>query len=114
MKRTIESFKAAIRGIKETLKSEVNFKIMIAIASIAIGLMFYFPTLKIEKAILLTMIFSVLILELINSAIEKVLDFLQPQIDEKVKVIKDLMAAIVLIVSVGAIIIGLIIFLPYL
>ncbi len=114
MKRTIGGFKAAIKGLKETLLNEINFRIMAIIALIVVGLMFYFPTARFEKAILIVMIFSVLILELINSAIEKILDFLQPQIDERVRIIKDLMAAIVLIVSTGAIIVGLITFLPYL
>lgn len=114
MNRIIGGFKAAFKGIKETLRREINFKIMVVIALVVVGLMFYFPTSRIEKAILVVMIFSVLILELINSAIEKILDFLQSQIDERVRIIKDLMAAIVLIVSIGAIIIGLIVFLPYL
>ena len=66
-----------------------------------------------DKAILLTVIFSVLILELINNVVEKIMDFLQPNQDERVKIIKDLMAAIVLLASIGAVIIGLIIFWPY-
>jgi len=59
------------------------------------------------------MIFSVLILELINSAMERFLDFLQPAEDIRVKKIKDLLASIVLLVSLGAAIIGFLVFLPY-
>ncbi len=86
---------------------------MVVIAFFVLMAMFYFPTSKIEKAILLTVIFTILILELINSVFERFLDFLRPQKDERVRKIKDLMSAIVLTASLGSIIIGLIIFLPY-
>lgn len=114
IKNLINSFKSALNGLKGILIRETSFKIMAVIAVLIIAAMFYFPTSRIEKAALLIMIFSVLILELINSVIERLLDFLHPLPDEQVKIIKNLMAAIVLVVSIGAAIIGLVIFLPYL
>jgi len=114
MRKLKRSFIAAINGLKNTLVKERNFKIMFVIAILVIIAMFYFPTSRIEKVALLIMIFSVLVLELINSVIERLLDFSQPLPNDQVKIIKDLTAAIVLIVSVGAAIIGLVIFLPYL
>lgn len=113
-KKLSHSLKAARNGLKDVLIKEKSFKIMLIIAFLVIGAMFYFPTSRIEKVALLIMIFSVLILELINSVIERLLDFLHPLPDEQIKTIKDLMAAIVLVVSAGAAIIGSIIFLPYL
>ena len=50
---------------------------------------------------------------MVNIVIERLLDFLHPAHHEEVRVIKDLMAAIVLIASFGAAIIGLMIFWPY-
>ena len=108
------SFKAAWSGLKDVLIKEKSFKIMLIIAFLIIGAMFYFPTSRIEKVALLIMIFSVLILELINSVIERLLDFLLPLPDEQIKIIKDLMAAIVLVVCIGSTVIGLMIFLPHL
>jgi len=58
---------------------------------------------------LITGVFS---LELFNTAMEKFLDLFYPEKNEKVKNIKDLMAGGVAIVSIGAGIIGIIIFLP--
>lgn len=113
MKNLINSFKYALNGLREILVSEKNFKLMGFIALVVIFMMFYFPTNYLDKAILFTMIFSVLILETINFAIERLLDFLQPQYDERVKIIKDLMAAIVLLASLGAVIVGSIIFWQY-
>ncbi|MEE8131766.1 MAG: diacylglycerol kinase family protein [Candidatus Paceibacterota bacterium] len=113
-KKLSDSFKAAWRGLKDTLVEERSFKIMLIVTVLVIGAMFYFPTSRIEKVALLIMIFSVMILELINSVIERLLDFLHPLPNGQIKTIKDLMAAIVLVVSIGAVVIGMIIFLPYL
>lgn len=113
MFKLFDSFKYAISGLKKTLIFEKNFKTMALIALTIIIAMFYFPTNYLDRAVLLTMIFSVLILELINNVIERVMNFIQPQYDERVKIIKDLMAAIVLLASISAVIIGLIIFWPY-
>lgn len=82
-------------------------------AFVVVFFMFYFPTTRMEKIALLLMIFSVLTLELINSTVERIMDLLHPHNGEGVKIIKDLMAAIVLVASLGAAIIGLVIFLPY-
>lgn len=114
MNNLINSFKYAINGIKETLIYQRNFKAMVFVILIIIAAMFYFPTNYLDKAILFTMIFSVLILELINNVIERTINFLQPNQDERVRIIKDLMAAIVLLASIGAALVGLIIFWPYL
>jgi diacylglycerol kinase len=86
---------------------------MLAIATVVIAAMFYFPTGPLEKVVLLAAIFAVLVLELLNSVIERITDFLRPEHNEQVKLVKDLMAAIVLLASIGAIVIGVMIFLPY-
>ncbi|MBU6430802.1 MAG: diacylglycerol kinase family protein [Patescibacteria group bacterium] len=113
MKKFRKSFKAATNGIKETLIFERNFKIMLVMALMIVGLMFYFPTSRTEKAILSTAIFAVLTLEMVNIVIERLLDFVHPGHHEEVRIIKDLIAAIVLIASFGAAVIGLIVFWPY-
>jgi len=55
----------------------------------------------------------VLIMELINTVFERVVDILKPRIHPYARVIKDLMAATVLITSIVAVIVGVIIFYPY-
>jgi len=112
-KKTQQGFKRAFDGFRETLIKETSFKVMLVIAVIVIGAAFYFPTNRIEKTILFLVIFSVLVLELINSTVERIMDFLGPNHDERVRIIKDLMAAIVLLASLGAIIIGILIFYSY-
>ncbi len=112
-KNIILSFKTAWKGIWTVLVYEPAFKYMLAVAFIVIGAMLYFPTSRDEKATLLVMIFSVLILELINSVMERFLDFLQPADDPRVRIIKDLLAAVVLVVSLAAIVIGVLVFWPH-
>ena len=103
----------AFNGLRDVLLRENNFKIMLVVATATLFAMFYFPTEHLEKAILLVMIFVVLILELINSVIERIMDFVHPGHHDEVRNIKDLMAAIVLIVTIGATIIGLFVLWPY-
>lgn len=108
------SFRNAWTGVQTVLVQEPAFKYMVAAALAVVGAMLYFPTARIEKAVLLVMIFSVLGLELINSVMERFLDFLQPDHDLRVKTIKDLLSAFVLLVAFGAAIIAILIFWPYL
>lgn len=51
--------------------------------------------------------------EMLNTSIEELCDFVQPEIDPRIKRIKDISAGAVLVVSTSAGICGLIIFIPY-
>jgi len=108
------SLRNAWRGTWTVLVQEPAFKYMAAAALLVIGAMLYFPTSRTEKAVLLVMIFSVLGLELINSVMERFLDFLQPSHDPRVRIIKDLLSAFVFLIALGAAVIGILIFWPYL
>lgn len=112
-KRFNRSIKAAFSGFRHVLVFELNFKIMVIVAIIVIGMMLYFPTSRTEKGILLVMIFAVLVLELVNSVIERLIDFVHIGHHDKIREIKDLMASIVLVVAFAAIAIGILIFWPY-
>ena len=54
----------------------------------------------------------VLGIEGLNTAVEKMADFVQPEFDEKIGFIKDISAGAVMLVSIAASIIGLIIYIP--
>lgn len=109
-----KSFQYAGRGIQYAFKHEQSFRLQFLASIIVIILMFLFPLLTWERILLLLVIFMVLILELINTAFEKIIDILKPRVHFYAEVIKDLMAAVVLLASLGALIIGLYIFLPHL
>lgn len=112
-KNFFQSLKSSFRGIKDVMIFEQTFRKMTLAAAIVLFLMFYFPTTKTEKILLFVMIFAVLALELINSVIERIMDFIHAEHHTKVGDIKDLMAAVVLLVSIAAGVIGGIIFWPY-
>ena len=112
-KKIYNSFRAALNGFRETVVFEKSFKIMLVIAALVVAAMFYFPTSRLEKVVLLLATFSVLILELINSAVERIMNVVTSEHDNRVRIIKDLMAAIVLLASFGAALVGALIFLPY-
>lgn len=83
-------------------------------AALVILLMIIFPLRTLERIALSLVIAFVLVLELINTIIEKIVDILKPRIHHYVEIIKDMMAAAVLIASIGALVVGLLIFWPYL
>ncbi|MFH1536511.1 MAG: diacylglycerol kinase [Patescibacteria group bacterium] len=112
-KRLLSSFKFAAKGIIYALKNEQNFRIFIVAGVIVVFLMFVFDLDLWKKIGLIALICSLLVLELINTIFEKIIDILRPRIYSYVEVIKDMMAAAVLIASIGAAIIGTMIFYPY-
>ena len=112
--KLILSFRAAFHGFWHVLRHESSFKYMCGAAVAVLAGMLILGTSRQENVALLTMIFAVLALELMNTAFERFLDFLNPEHDERIKRIKDVLAAILLVVSCGAAIIGIIIFFPHL
>ena len=106
------SFKAAIRGIIFTFQNERNFRIELYIATFVFLALFLLQATLMQAAIIVTMIFLVLMIELMNTAIERVVDILKPRKHPYARVIKDVSAATVLVLSIGASIVGAIIFIP--
>ena len=111
-KRLGISFKCAFNGLVIAIKEEQTFKIQVIVGCFVLILMFFLPLENVERVILLLLISLVLGMELINSQIERVLDFSHIGFHPKIKRIKDLSAAAVLVVSFGAAISGLIILYP--
>lgn len=111
--RLFKSYSYAIKGLFKTFREEQNLKIQTFASLIVLILGFYFRISRMEWAILTLVICLVLTAEITNSAIERITDVLKPRINTYVKEIKDIMAAAVLLSSIAAIVIGVIIFFPY-
>ena len=73
---------------------------------------FYFEISNTEWILQILAIGLVLGIEGLNTAVEKIADFVQPEFDEKIGFIKDISAGAVMLVSIAASIIGLIIYIP--
>ncbi len=93
---------------------EQNFRIQIFVALLVLIAMLYFRITGIRAVMLIFSIVSVLVLEVINSIFEHLVDLLKPRLHYVVGEIKNMMAASVLLASVSAGIVGVIIFWPYL
>jgi len=113
-KKLLRSFKYAFRGFWFVFKAEQNIRIQLIVSVVVIILMIYFQVTLGQAIILFMVMMLVIVLELINTIFEKMVDMLRPRIHYYAEVIKDIMAATVLISSIGAIIIGILIFAPYL
>ena len=107
-----KSFRYAFNGVRILWNEEHNFRIQLISAVLVIGAGFIFRiSLNEWLAVILSIVF-VLALEIINSSIENLADFVSPGKHEKIKKIKDISAAGVLIAALAALAIGLMIFLP--
>lgn len=113
-KHRVLSFKYAVEGIFSAIKTEPNLKIHFIIVLIVILLGWFFMISTLEWIIVITMMGLVISLELTNTAIEAMIDYLIPNIHPVAKKVKDISAGAVLIASISALIIGLLVFLPYL
>lgn len=112
MKKFLKSFVYAFAGLSYTLKTQLNFKIHCFAGFVVIMLGFYFKLSVAEWLWVILSIALVLILELLNTAIEVLVDLISPQQNIKAGLIKDVAAAAVLIAAIVALVIGLIIFVP--
>ena len=112
-KKFARSLSHAMRGFKCVFR-EQNFRIQIAFALIVIFFILLFGLKIWETAALAMMITLVLVLEIINSIFERIVDILEPRVHPYAKAIKDMMATAVLIASLGAAFVGVAIFWPYL
>lgn len=106
----IESFRYAINGVAEALCGERNFKVMLAAAALAIGAGFLVRLDPLSWVAVFLMIGSVLCAELLNTAIETVVDLVSPELHPLAKRAKDLAAGAVLVLSACVAIAGLVIY----
>ena len=100
----IKSFSFAINGLKGIILKERNFKIQLFVGVLAVILGFALKLNPAEWLNLVIIITLVLILELVNTSIEQIVDLISPEFQEKAKIAKDVAAATVLVASIGSII----------
>jgi diacylglycerol kinase len=107
------SFRYAGRGILQVFRSERSFRLQLAIFAITIIAGFIFRIRGTEWVFILAAGGVVLVCEMINTAIEYLTDLVTEEYRILAKHIKNISAGAVLVSSVIAVVIGLIIFIPY-
>jgi undecaprenol kinase len=105
---------AAWRGVLLAFRGERTFRVMVACALAVIVLVSTVPFLAWERLLLLLLTGAVLVLELLNSMVERLVDLLKPRLSAYVGDIKDLMAAAVLIAACVSALIAFLLIAPYL
>mgnify|MGYP003966664417 CR=1 FL=1 len=113
-KQFFNSFTHALRGVVVVFSQEQSFRIqvLVGVAVIIFASLFHFS--RTEWIVVLLLIGAVLVLEVINSLFERIVDAFKPRVHPMVKDMKDMMAAAVFIVSFIAAVIGCFLFWPHL
>ena len=112
MKRFLNGFYFAFNGIKYSFKTQLNFRIHAFLAVLALILSYILQIAICEWIWIIAAISLVLIVELINTAIETLVDLVSPEFNLKAGLIKDISAAAVLMAAIFAFIVGCFILLP--
>lgn len=110
--RRIRSFQYALAGLRHLIRQEPHARIHIIAALAAIICGWYLDIGKSEWLAIILCIGLVLVTETINTAIENICDFQSPAYHPKIKIIKDLAAAAVLVSAIVALVIAGYIFIP--
>lgn len=106
----LRSLKHAQAGLRVMFLSERNFRIHLLFAFCAVSLAVWQNISRFEWLILLLVISLVLILEIVNASVERLVDMLAPQTHHFAKEIKDLLASMVLLAAILAVFVGIFIF----
>ncbi|MDO4289091.1 MAG: diacylglycerol kinase family protein [Eubacterium sp.] len=111
-RRLTSSFKYAFEGIAYVLKTQPNMKIHAVIGLLAVIAGFCFKISAYEWLALVIVIGFVMILEVVNTAVETLVDLYTEEYHHLAKVSKDTAAGAVLLMAMVSVVVGLIIFLP--
>jgi diacylglycerol kinase (ATP) len=108
----LKSVTFAVKGAIKLIATEHSIMVQFSLAILMSIAGFYFNITKTEWLFQILSIGLVMSIEGLNTAVEKVADFIHPDYHERIGFIKDISAGAVLFAAVTAIIIGLIIYTP--
>lgn len=112
-KKFFKSFGYAFEGILYVFEHDQNIRVHCVAAVLVILASVYFDVNPFEMGILGVMILLVITTEMINSAIEKMTDLITKEHRQEAKIAKDVASGMVLVASFGSVVVGILIFLPY-
>lgn len=106
----LESFLAAFQGIAYAVRQERNMRIHLAAGLLAIALSLYFQVEKWEFMFVLAAVFLVLITEMINTSLEKVVDLSTRTYNNLARTVKNVAAGAVFCAAVFALFVAWLVF----
>jgi diacylglycerol kinase (ATP) len=108
----LKSFFYAGIGLRQFFRQEHNARIHLVAAVVVGALAWWLKVTHMEAVALVVVIGMVWVTEILNTCLEKTMDFITRETHPEIKVIKDLAAGAVLIATITAVIVGLFIFIP--
>lgn len=112
-KSLIGSFKYAFEGVFYALRHNQNLRIHFFVGALVVIASIFFRVTVFEKAVLGVMILLVISAEMINTAIEQMVDLISTEQRKEAKIAKDVSAGMVLCTVISAMIVGFLIFFPH-
>lgn len=111
LRRVVNAFRYSCDGYKATFKDEAAFRQVLVLAVVLIIVACILPLTAFERAILIIPLFLSLVVELLNSAIENVVDLVSPDFHPLAKKAKDMgsaaqLTALILIAAVWCLVLA--------
>lgn len=113
LRRFLKSFHYAFEGIHYVFRNDQNLLAHFIVGALVIGASIWLRVTPFEMGILGLTIMMVISAEMINSAIEKMVDLITKEHRAEAKIAKDVAAGMVLLTAIAAFVIGALIFTPY-
>ncbi|MFZ2198610.1 MAG: diacylglycerol kinase [Thermodesulfovibrionales bacterium] len=114
LRKWLKSTNFAIEGILQGAKTQRHLRYHFFTAAFILVLSYVLGITRMEFIMVSLAVILVISAEMLNSAVEAVVDILSPQYSEKARTAKDIAAGAVLITAFGAAVLGYIILFPYL
>ncbi len=112
-KKLLLSFGYALSGVSYALKHNQNLRIHFVAAMLTVLASIFFRVGAFEMGILGVMILLVIVTEMINTAIEQMVNYVVREHTKEAKIAKDVSAGMVLLTAVGSVIVGVLISTPH-
>lgn len=108
-----KSLRNAFRGVFLMMKHERNFQLEAMAFLVNVFLIFYLNLSSTDTILILVVSSGVLAAEILNTAIEKICDFIHPEFDQRIGFIKDISAGAVLLMAIVSVIVGIFVYWKY-
>ena len=108
----LKSIGFALKGAYKLITTEHSIMIQFSIAILLVIAGFYFHISREEWMMQTLAVGLVLGIESLNTAVEKIADFIHPEFHERIGFIKDIAAGAVMFTAIASIVVGLLIYVP--
>lgn len=108
----LDSFRFAFAGLDYVLRTQPNMRVHLLITLVVIGMGIGLDLSLTQWTMLVLAIAFVLVGEMLNTVIEKLVDLISPDFHPLAKIIKDVTAGVVLLTAIASVVVGLLILGP--